>query len=152
MRVVYALSDNQIISVIFRVLNMRVIANLVIISLILWSIYIAFMAFKGVTVYFPLIVSEDEEIPFHRLQSMRIAVLLTFSYYGFRHLLKLNNEVYPINFLITYLSFLIMSAPFIFYWRQVPIEEYVVIGFFAICLAFCYIASRPLIRDIFRNK
>ena len=67
---------------------MRVIANLVIISLILWSIYISFMAFNGVTVYFPLIVSEDGEIPFHRLQSMRIAVLLTFSYYGICYLFK----------------------------------------------------------------
>lgn len=131
---------------------MRVIANLVIISLILWSIYISIMAFNGVTVYFPLIVSEDGEIPFHRLQSMRIAVLLTFSYYGICYLFKQNNGVYPINFLMTYLFFLIISAPFIFYSRQVSTEEYAVIGFFAICLIFCYIASRPLIRDYFKNR
>ena len=87
------------------------------------------MAFDGVTVYFLLIMSEDGEIPFHRLQSKRIAVLLTFSYYGIRYPLKLNNEMYPINFFITYLFFLIISAPFIFYSRQVPIEKYAVIGF-----------------------
>ena len=74
-------------------------------------------------------MSEDGEIPFHRLQSKRIAVLLTFSYYGICKLLKLNNEMYPINFFITFLFFLIISAPFIFYSRQVPIEEYAVIGF-----------------------
>ena len=79
------------------------------------------MAFDGVTVYFLLIMSEDGEIPFHRLQSKRIAVLLTFSYYGIRYLLKLKNEMYPINFFITYLFFLIISAPFIFYSHQVPI-------------------------------
>lgn len=152
MRSAHTISVRLNILIIFKAENMRIIANLVILSLIFWSIYISFMAFYGVTVYFPLIVSEDGEIPFHRLQSMRIGLLLTFSYYGMRHLLKLNNEVYPINFLITYLFFLILSAIFIFYRQEVPFQEYAVIGFFAICLAFCYIASRPLIRDYFRNK
>ena len=61
------------------------------------------LEFFGVTVYFPFNLATDQDIPYHRWQSVRLALFAIFAFYGFMHLLHGSREVYPVHFLKTYL-------------------------------------------------
>lgn len=128
---------------------MRLISNLVVLILVLWTISIAITATIGLTVYFPFVISETGEIPKHREEATRAGIMLTFAYYGVLHLFRRNTEVYPINFLITFLFNTVVAGLYVFYRHEVPIEEYLVAIFWIICLVIFYIASRPLMKDYF---
>lgn len=128
---------------------MRLISNLVVLILVLWTISMAITATIGLTVYFPFVISETGEIPKHREEATRAGIMLTFAYYGVLHLFRRNTEVYPINFLITFLFNTIVAGLYVFYRHEVPIEEYLVAIFWIICLVIFYIASRPLMKDYF---
>jgi hypothetical protein len=109
----------------------------------------AITATIGLTVYFPFVISETGEIPKHREEATRAGIMLTFAYYGVLHLFRRNTEVYPINFLITFLFNTVVAGLYVFYRHEVPIEEYLVAIFWIICLVIFYIASRPLMKDYF---
>lgn len=128
---------------------MRLISNLVVLILVLWTISMAITATIGLTVYFPFVISETGEIPKHREEATRAGIMLTFAYYGVLHLFRRNTEVYPINFLITFLFNTVVAGLYVFYRHEVPIEEYLVAIFWIICLVIFYIASRPLMKDYF---
>ncbi len=81
----------------------RLIANLLVGLLSLWAVYTIVSNFVGVTVYFPFNLATDQDIPYHRWQSVRLALFATFAFYGFMHLLHGSREVYPVHFLKTYL-------------------------------------------------
>ena len=81
----------------------RFIANLLVGFLSLWAIYTIVSSFVGVTVYFPFNLATDQDIPYHRWQSVRLALFAIFAFYGFMHLLHGSREVYPVHFLKTYL-------------------------------------------------
>ena len=122
---------------------MRIIANSVIGLLIIWTLSVSWLAFLDITIHFPWIISDAEGIPFHRLQAVRIGVMLTFAYYGLLHLIGKSQEFYPLHFLTTYLFYMLLSAVLIFYRRDVLMQELGVLLFFGVCLIFCYIAGRP---------
>ena len=69
----------------------------------LWAIYTIVSSFVGVTVYFLFNLATDQDIPYHRWQSVRLALFAIFAFYGFMHLLHGSREVYPVHFLKTYL-------------------------------------------------
>ena len=122
---------------------MRIIANSVILLLMLWALSVSALAFLDITIHFPWIISESNGIPFHRLQAIRIGVMLTFSYYGLLHIVGKSQAFYPLHFLTTYLFYMLLSALIIFYRREVLMEELGVILFFGVCLIFCFLAARP---------
>tara|TARA_B100000886_G_scaffold287238_1_gene211842 strand:- start:27 stop:311 length:285 start_codon:yes stop_codon:yes gene_type:complete len=74
----------------------------------------AITATIGLTVYFPFVISETGEIPKHREESTRAGIMLAFAYYGVMHLFRRNTQVYPINFLITFLFNTIVAGLYIF--------------------------------------
>ena len=124
---------------------MRLIANTIIVLLIIWALSVSCLAFLDITIHFPWIVSDagSDEIPFHRLQTVRIGLLLTFSYYGLLHLIGKSQEFYPLHFLTTYLFYMVLSGLIIFYRRDVLMQDWRVLAFFSVCLIFCYAAARP---------
>ena len=122
---------------------MRIIANSVIILLMVWALSVSALAFIDITIHFPWIISESNGIPFHRLQAIRIGVMLTFSYYALLHVIGKSQAFYPLHFLTTYLFYMLLSALIIFYRREVLMEELGVILFFGVCLIFCFLAARP---------
>ena len=113
--------------------------------MIIWALSVSCLAFLDITIHFPWIITDvdTEAIPFHRLQAVRIGVMLTFSYYGFLHLIGKSQEFYPLHFLTTYLFYMLLSALIIFFRRDVLMQDWGVILFFAVCLIFCYAAARP---------
>ena len=131
---------------------MRIIANSVIMLLMIWALSISCLAFLDITIHFPWVISEAEGIPFHRLQAIRIGVMLTFSYYGLLHLIGRSQQFYPLHFLTTYLFYMLLSGLIIFYRRDVLMQEWAVLLFFFICLIFCYGAARPEVNKYLKYK
>jgi len=131
---------------------MRIIANSVIVLLMIWALSVSCLAFLDITVHFPWIITDTdtELIPFHRLQAVRIGVMLTFTYYGLLHLIGKSQEFYPLHFLTTYLFYMLLSGLIIFYRRDVLMQDWGVLVFFCVCLIFCYSASRPEINKYLR--
>ncbi len=132
-------------------LNMlRIFSQIVTALLVIWTLCIAFSCLSGITIYFPFIISPDGVIPIHRQETVRTAVMLTFAHYGVLHLFKKNTPQLPVNFLITFLFYLVLGGLIIFQRRSVPIEEYYLAVFWACCFLLLFFASRPLIKDYFR--
>ena len=124
---------------------MRIVANIVIGLLITWALGVSCLAFLDITIHWPWIITEtdSEAIPFHRLQAIRIAVMLTFSYYGLLHLIGKSQQFYPLHFLTTYLFYMLLSGLIIFYRRDVLMKDWGPLVFFSVCLILCYVAARP---------
>ena len=131
---------------------LRVLANGVIAFFVLWTLAVSIAEFLGITVHFPWIFSGADEIPVHRLQSIRIAMLLTFAHYGVLHLFGKNQEYLPIHFLSQFLFYLVISGGIILYKIEVPVLEYGILLVFTIVWLLTIIAAKPLIRDYFKNK
>jgi hypothetical protein len=108
--------------------------------------------FIGVTIHFPWVIAGVNEIPLHRLQSLRVAILLTFAHYGVLHLFGKNQEYLPIHFLSQFLFYLVVSGGIILYKIEVSVREYGILALFTIVWLLTIIASKPLIRDYFKNK
>ena len=124
---------------------MKAIANSVIALMMIWALGVSFLAFLDITVHWPWVITETdtEAIPFHRLQAIRIGVLLTFSYYGLLHLIGKSQQFYPLHFLTTYLFYMLLSGFIIFYRRDVLMKDWGPLVFFSVCLILCYVAARP---------
>ena len=98
---------------------LRLVANGVIAFFVLWTSAVSVAEFIGITIHFPWIIAGVDEIPLHRLQSLRIAILLTFAHYGVLHLFGKNKEHLPIHFLSQFLFYLVMSGGIILYKIEV---------------------------------
>ena len=131
---------------------MRAIANSVIALMMIWALGVSFLAFLDITVHWPWVITETdtEAIPFHRLQAIRIGVLLTFSYYGLLHLIGKSQQFHPLHFLTTYLFYMLLSGLIIFYRRDVLMKDWGPLVFFSVCLILCYVAARPKVSKYLR--
>ena len=131
---------------------LRLVANAVIAFFVFWTLAVSVAEFIGVTIHFPWIIAGADEIPLYRLQTLRIAILLTFAHYGVLHLFGKNQEYLPIHFLSQFLFYLVISGWIILYKIEVPVWEYGILVLFAIVWLLTIIASKPLNRDYFKNK
>ena len=131
---------------------LRLVANAVIAFFVLWTLAVSVAEFIGVTIHFPWVIAGVDEIPLYRLQTLRIAILLTFAHYGVLHLFGKNQEYLPIHFLNQFLFYLVMSGAIIFYKNELPVREYWILVLFTIVWLLTVIAAKPLIRDYFKNK
>ena len=131
---------------------LRLVANGVIAFFVLWTLAVSGAEFIGVTIHFPWIIAGVDEIPLYRLQSLRIAILLTFAHYGVLHLFGKNHEYLPVHFLSQFLFYLVMSGGIILYKIEVPVREYGILVLFTIVWLLTLIVAKPLIRDYFKNK
>ena len=131
---------------------LRLVANGVIAFFVLWTLAVSVSEFIGVTIHFPWVIAGVDEIPLHRLQSLRIAILLTFAHYGVLHLFGKNQEDLPIHFLSQFLFYLVISGGMILYKIEVPVREYGILALFTIVWLLTVIAAKPLNRDHFKNK
>ena len=127
----------------------RTLAKLIIGLLSLWALASIIAEIIGVTIYFPFNVVERQEIPYHRVTSVRLSVFLTFAYFGFRYLFFQSEKLFPIQFLDIYIKSLTICGFFIFYTTQVEIREYYFVLFFFIVSIILHFASRNKIRSYF---
>ena len=127
----------------------RALAKIIIGLLSLWALVSVISEIMGVTIYFPFNVVERQEIPYHRVASVRLSVFLTFAYFGFRYLFYQSEKLFPIQFLDVYIKFLTICGFFVFYTSQVEIREYYFVFFFFVVSIISHFASRNKIRSYF---
>ena len=84
----------------------RRLVNILICLITLWAICIIVAWLLDLSIIFPYVQVELEEIPMGRLHAIRLAVIGTFAFYGVMHLLQGSAEIFPIHFLKTFLFFL----------------------------------------------
>ena len=127
----------------------KTLAKIIIGLLSLWALVSVIAEIMGVTIFFPFNVVERQEIPYHRIASVRLSVFLTFAYFGFRYLFFQSEKLFPIQFLDIYIKSLTICGFFVFYTSQVEIREYYFVLFFFIVSIILHFASRNKIRSYF---
>ena len=123
--------------------------KILVLILSLFSIFLGICAVLGIQIYFPFYIAEGKEIPYHRMQSVRVAVFITFSFYGILYLINSIKEVYPIHFLKVFMiSFGITSLIFT-YQAEAGIKEIILAIFYLCCGLVFHLISRPAIKKYF---
>ena len=122
------------------------LSKVIVAVLSLWAIFIIVSEIMGITVYFPFNFVEREEIPYHRINSVRLSVFLTFIYFGFRYLFFQSEKLFPIQFLEIYIKSLTICGLFVYYSLEVPIREWRFLLFFLIVSIILHFASRQIKR------
>ena len=126
---------------------LRLIGKLLVLILSIFAIFLGICAVLGIQIYFPFNVAEGEEIPYHRMQGIRVAVFITFTFYGALYLINSIKEVYPIHFLKVFMiSFGITSLVFSY---QVGAKEIILAIFYLCCGLVFHLISRPEIKKYF---
>ena len=131
---------------------LRVFANIIIIVMSIWALAAALTAMLGLTVYFLWVMGPSAEIPLHRLAAIRVGVLLTCAYFGFLHVIGESMQLHPVNFLTTFLFFLVVGGSVVFYKYQVPLSQYWMSAIFGFVWLMTYLASRPYVRDYLKKR
>ena len=128
------------------------LSKIIITLLTLLGIAILIGEIFNLHIYFPLNLAENNEIPYHRMQSIRLSLIVTFVYFGVRYIFWQSIKMYPIQFLNIYLKSLAICSLLVFYSFQVEITEYYFVLFFFVVAIILHFASRPEIRRYFRHK
>ena len=128
---------------------LRVIGKLLILILSVFAVFLGICAVLGIQIYFPFNIADGEEIPYHRMQSIRVAVFVTFTFYGALYLINSIREVYPIHFLKVFMiSFGITSLLFS-YQADAGVKEIILAIFYLFCGIIFHLISKPAIRKYF---
>ena len=127
----------------------RILSKIIVAMLALWAAFIVISEIAGVTVFFPFNFVETVEIPYHRMQAVRLSVFLTFIYFGVLYIFMQSEKLYPIQFLDIYIKSITICSLFIFYSQNVPFREYYFVFFFFVVSVILHFASRKRIRNYF---
>ena len=135
----------------------RRLANLLIGLITLWAIYTIIVWLLDVSIMFPFVEVEPDEIPMGRMHAIRLAVIGTFAFYGLMHLLQGSAEVFPIHFLKTFLFFLSILGLAVASKSQtdgtaVSWEHWALALFWLVVALVLHFASPPRYRRYFRKK
>ena len=135
----------------------RRLANLLIGLITLWAIYTIIVWLLDVSIMFPFVEVEPDEIPMGRMHAIRLAVIGTFAFYGLMHLLQGSAEVFPIHFLKTFLFFLSILGLAVASKSQtdgtaVSWEHWALALFWLVVALVLPFASPPRYRRYFRKK
>ncbi len=127
----------------------RILSKIIVAMLALWAAFIVISEIAGVTVFFPFNFVETVEIPYHRMQAVRLSVFLTFIYFGVLYIFMQSEKLYPIQFLDIYIKSITICSLFVFYSQNVSFREYYFVFFFFVVSVILHFASRKKIRNYF---
>ena len=130
----------------------KILAKTLIAFLGLWCLGSALAAIYGVSIYFPFYISNGIEMPYHRLVSLRVTILLTFSYYSFKYMISESRQLYPIQFLDTILKIYFCSALAIGIRFEMAASEFALLFVFLLIAIVTHIVSRPKLRRYYYSK
>ena len=130
----------------------KILAKTLITFLGLWCLGSSLAAIYGVSIYFPFYISDGIEMPYHRLVSLRVTILLTFSYYSFKYMISESRQLYPIQFLDTILKIYFCSALAIGIRFEMAASEFALLFVFLLIAIVTHIVSRPKLRRYYYSK
>jgi len=128
---------------------LRLIGKLLVLILSIFAIFLGICAILGIQIYFPFNVAEGEEIPYHRMQSIRVAVFITFAFYGALYLISSIREVYPIHFLKVFMMSFGITSFLFSYQAEAGVKEIILAIFYLCCGLVFHLISRPEIKKYF---
>tara|TARA_Y100000996_G_scaffold415501_1_gene410623 strand:+ start:4531 stop:4923 length:393 start_codon:yes stop_codon:yes gene_type:complete len=128
---------------------LRFISKTLVLVLALWAILLGVCAVLGIQIYFPFTISEENQIPYFRMQAVRIAVFMTFVYYAAMYLVNASKEVYPIHFLKIFMVCLSISSFIFTYQYSASLSNYIIATFFILCGIIFHLVSKPEIKKYF---
>ena len=129
----------------------QLLSKIIITLLTLLGIAILVGEIFNLHIYFPINLAENNEIPYHRMQSIRLSTIVAFVYFGVRYIFWQSIKMYPIQFLNIYLKSLTLCSLFVFYSFQVELGEYYFVLFFFVVSIILHFASRPEIKKYFSH-
>ena len=143
-----------------KIQSTRLLAKIVIAFVGLIFLLISIGELFSLTIYFPSSVSAMRQlnpsngmaIPYNRLESLRITILLIFSYFSFRYLIYESVRMYPIQFLDIMLKIYVLISLIIFVTNDAEMFEYSVIVFYFLVALIVHFASRPKLRRFYYSK
>ena len=128
----------------------RILSKIIVGLLALWATSAIISQLFGIIIFFPFnIVEEQEFMPYHRLNSIRVSIFVTFTYFAIRYIFFQSQKLYPIQFLEIYIKSFTITCLFIFYSMNVEFREYYFVFFFFIVSVILHFASRKKIRSYF---
>ena len=130
----------------------KILAKVLIAFLGVWCVCASLAALYGVSLYFPFYISEGIEIPYHRMVSLRITILLTFAFYSLKYLISESKQLYPIQFLDTILKIYFCSALAIGIRFDIAKSEFLILSLFLLMAIVSHIVSRPKLRRYYYSK
>ena len=130
----------------------KILAKTLIAFLGLWCLGSSLAAIYGVSIYFPFYISDGIEMPYHRLVSLRVTILLTFSYYSFKYMISESRQLYHIQFLDTILKIYFCSALAIGIRFEMAASEFALLFVFLLMALVTHIVSRPKLRRYYYSK
>ena len=130
----------------------KILAKVLIAFLGVWCVCASLAALYGVSLYFPFYISEGIEIPYHRMVSLRVTILLTFAFYSLKYLISESKQLYPIQFLDTILKIYFCSALVIGIRFDIARSEFFVLSLFLLMAIVSHIVSRPKLRRFYYSK
>ena len=127
----------------------RIFVKALIAFIAIWLIGAVVVEIIGITIYFPFHISPNNEIPYHRWQSVRLSVFIQLAYFAIRYLIRGGIKLYPAQFLDIY--FKIFTLTFILMTIRVDVykNEIFFILFLIILSISAHIAARPKYRNYF---
>ena len=128
---------------------LKLVCKSLVLVLALWAIFLGICAILGIQIYFPFKIAAENQIPYFRMQAVRVAVFITFVYYAITYLLNASKEMYPIHFFKIFIISLGISAIIFTYQYEESIDNYVIGIFFILCGIIFHLASKPNIRKYF---
>ena len=132
---------------------MNKLTNILIFFLSIWTISTIVSFYFDVYILFPFTLVESSKIPYENLIAIRLAIFATFAFYGIMHLLHGSKEVYPINFLKTFLFMLSIMAFTVFIKSNVEIslkQWLLVLFYFCVAIIF-HLTTGSKIRRFGKN-
>ena len=130
---------------------MRFLAKLLVLLLSLFGAATVIAYFYGYSIVFPFAISEDTDVPAHRLPAVRLAPFTTFVYFGFRYLFFGSTKLHPIQFLGVFLFNLGVVGGLCFYVNKVDAWEFILVPFFILISIILYNAGKPEFRNYFKK-
>ena len=131
---------------------LKILAKVLIAFLGVWCLCASLAALYGVSLYFPFYISEGIEIPYHRMVSLRVTILLTFAFYSLKYLISESKQLYPIQFLDTILKIYFCSALAIGIRFDIAKSEFLILSLFLLMAIVSHIVSRPKLRRYYYSK
>ena len=131
---------------------MRLLAKIIIIFLSLYALSVIVAYFFDKSITFPFSITNNFDVPEHRLHAIRLATFSSFVYFGFRYLFFRSSALYPIQFLGIFLFNLGIVGALCIYKEKVDSSEYLLSILFLLASLILYIAGRNKVRRYFRKK
>ena len=129
-------------------MNIRKLRDIFIFCLSVWATLTIVSFYFDVYILFPFTLVENNEIPYENLIAIRLALFATFAFYGLMHLLHGSKEVYPVQFLKTFLFMLSIMGLTVFIKTnaEVSLKQWLIILFFFCVAIILHLSTSSKIR------